>query len=132
MKKQILLIFIGFSITACASDYYYEYGKKIELTKSYEPYEQRALNDNNIEYYTSKSGYKVGVNKEIIVQCKENIDCRSILSKYSLKDISKLSDKLFVVKIHDDENVFEFSQKLYHDNSIKLAQPNFIKNIEIR
>jgi hypothetical protein len=125
MKKQIMLMILGLSLTACADDYYYQYGKKIELTKTYE---QRAINHTNVDYFMTKNGHKVGVTKEIIVQCEENIDCIATLDKYHLKDMSKLSDKLFVIKIYDDEDIFEFSQKLYNNNAIKLAHPNFIKN----
>jgi hypothetical protein len=125
MKRHIILIFIGLSLIACADDYYYEYGKKIKVTQTHQ---HRAVNNSNINYYVTENGHKVGVTKEIIVQCEENIDCQATLNKYHLKKVSKLSDKLYVIKIQDDKNIFEFSQKLYNDSDIKLAHPNFIKN----
>jgi hypothetical protein len=124
MKNKIMLIVLGLSLSACASEYYYEYGKKITVTKSYE---QRAINNNNITYYTTQNGQKVGVTNEIIVQCEANIDCKTTLEKYNLQNISNLSDKLFLVKINNSENIFETSQQLYNNKDIKLAHPNFIK-----
>ena len=125
MKKKLIIGLFSLSLTVCASDYYYEYGKKIEVTKLYE---QRVVKDKNINYYKTQSGHKIGVTNEIIVQCKSNIDCKDVLKNYSLLNISKLSDKLFLVKISDSENVFGLSNILYNNDNIKMAHPNFIKN----
>jgi len=75
----------------------------------------------------TSNGHKVGVNDEIIVQCQDNINCQNELEKYDFREISKLSKKLFLVKVNNNEDIFKISQKLYNSDAVKLAHPNFIK-----
>lgn len=126
VKNIMLLGLIGISLSGCvsASDYYYEYGKKVNVTTSYE---QRAVNSNNVDYYITDSGNKVGVTDKIIIECKSGIECTAILNTHGYMNVSKLSDKLFIITINEGENIFEVSRKLYNDKDIKLAHPNFIK-----
>lgn len=129
MKKSLILLVLGLVLSACANDYYYDHGEKIEVSKLKET---RVSKENNISYYMTSKGHKVGVSNEIIVQCEKNVDCLNVLKKYNLTHISKLSDTLFLIKLVKGEDVFKLSQKLYHDNDIKLAHPNFIKNRVMR
>jgi hypothetical protein len=124
MKKYLLLSF-SLSLSLLATDYYYEYGKKVEVTKLNQI---RTINNQDIKYYMTSNGHKVGVNDEIIVQCQDNINCQNELEKYSFLKISKLSKKLFLVKASSGDNIFKISQELYSNDAIKLAHPNFIKN----
>jgi len=125
MKKEIVLLLAGLTINACAGEYYYENGKKVEVHKLPE---SRVLSSKDVAYYKTEYGHRIGVNNEIIVQCKNGVNCMKILSQYGLSDISKLSAHLFLVKVKNSVSVFELSRKLYADDKIELAHPNFIKN----
>ena len=116
-----MLLVLG--LVLCANDFYYEYGKKVEVTKVKG---QRSLGDASIEQYTTSSGKKVGIKNEIIVKCKQ-ADCVSTLNKYNLTNITNLTDTVFLVKLVNDENIFEIVQKLYLDENIEFANPNFVK-----
>jgi len=122
MKKTIIIPLLVLTIVASASDFYYENGKKIEVIKLSE---KRA--NSEVSYYKTSNGHKVGVNSEILVQCEEDVDCQSLLLTYKLKKVSQLTDKIFLVTLKKNENVFEFSQKLYEDENIEIAHPNFTK-----
>ncbi len=120
MKKITLLMIVALSLHA--GDYYYEYGKKVMIVKSYE-----SRDSSGIKYYENSMGKKIGVKDEIIVKCKEGLSCQNSLKKYDIAGISKLSDTMFLVKVPKDKNVFTLSQKLYKDDSVDFAHPNFIK-----
>ena len=119
--KKIALIML-FAISLQAADFYYEYGKKVMIVKTYEGRDAKG-----VKYYKNSLGKKIGVKDEIIVQCKEGISCRENLGKYPVGEVSRLSDRMLLVKVPKDENIFELSQKLYEDDSIAFAHPNFIK-----
>jgi hypothetical protein len=123
MKKQIVLSLLALTIVGCANDFYYENGKKVEVTKL----KEKRNNRSETTYYKTSSGHKVGVTDEILVQCSASKDCEKVLEKYKLSAVSRLSDEIFLVKITKDKNIFEISQKLYEDANITSAHPNFLK-----
>ncbi len=124
MKISLLLpALFALSVTACANDYYYEYGKKVGVVKLHE---SRTINDRNVHYYKI-NGKKVGVTDEIIVQCNDGVDCPQVLEKYHFPKVSTLSEKLFLVKVQNADDVFKLSRRLHDDKDIKLAHPNFVK-----
>ena len=122
MKKKIIILFLALTIVGYAGDFYYEYGKKVEVTKL-----SKKRANSNVTYYKTSNGHNVGVNGEILVQCEEGIDCQSLLVAQKLEKVTRLTDKIFLVTIAKGENVFEWSQKLYENDKIKIAHPNFIK-----
>jgi len=113
MKKEIILGLIALTFVANATDFYYENGKRV--------------GDSNISYYKTSKGHKIGVKNDILVECKEEVDCKSVLSNYETLTISALTDTIFIVTIPKDKNIFEFSQNLYENLNIKIAHPNFRK-----
>ncbi|HIP59969.1 MAG TPA: hypothetical protein EYH01_06040 [Campylobacterales bacterium] len=121
---KILLLIILFCSTILSDTYYYEYGKKIQLTKLKET---RASNDTNITYYQNSSGQKVGVKKEIIVKCKNVSSCQDVFKKYNLNQIENLTSKIILITLKADIDPFELSQKLSLEDDIEFAHPNFIK-----
>jgi hypothetical protein len=125
-KPYILLIMIGglLTLNACAQSYYYEYGKKITLTKV----TPKNHAQQHIPYYQTPSGEYVGVPQEIILQCNEHISCKEALQHYPIKDLKQLSETLWLIKVADTEDIFKLSQKLYLDKNIKFAHPNFIRS----
>lgn len=129
MLKNIVLILIISMTSLFSSEYYYEYGKKVHLTKLYEP---RAVSNEHTTYYLTPNGQKVGVQDKIIVKCKEGINCETELKKQNFLTITKLSKKLFLVQISKDKNIFEVAQELYKNPSVILAEPDFIKKLKKR
>ncbi len=121
---KILLLIILFCGTLLSDTYYYEYGKKVQLTKLKET---RELNDNNITYYQNSAGQKVGVKKEIIAKCKSLSACEAIFMKYNLTQTENLTSKIILIKLKSDADPFEVSQKLSLEDDIEFAHPNFIK-----
>ncbi len=124
MKKLILLIsFVSFGL---ASDFYFEYGKKVFIK------EKLSQASDKIQEYITEDDKKIKFKNEIIVQCEENMPCLKDIQKLGLKDISKLSSNVYLVKLNDKQNIFEFSQKLYTLSSVGVAHPNFIKKRRYR
>ncbi len=122
--KKITLSFLLISILFLqASEFYYAYDKRVKLTEI----KEKRNTTKKIKYYQTTLGKEVGVTDEIIIQCKENVNCLKFLESQGFSNISKLSSILFLVKIAKDENIFTISQKLYEQNEIVLAHPNFIK-----
>ena len=128
MKKQIIISLLGLSVLANGGDFYYNNGKKIELTELEvsQTIGHRVLN-NRTKYYKTSTGKKIGVRDDILVECEKGKDCKEVLSRYETTDISQLSDSIYIVKISSDKNIFEFAQKLYSDSDIKVAHPNLRK-----
>ncbi len=121
---KFLLLVILFSISLWSESYYYEYGKKVELTKIKE---QRVINDQVIEYYKNSAGQKVGVKNEIVVKCSSQQECKNIFKKYNLTEVEYLTKTIALIKLLNGENVFTLSQKLYLEEGITTAHPNFVK-----
>ncbi len=121
MKNIVLIMSILFSLYG--GDYYYEYGKRVELFKV----TQARAQNSNVTYYETASGSSVGLKNEVIFKCGVDIDCREVVAKYNFTSISKLSDTLYLVKLLNGEDVFEISQKLHKEKDIEFAQPNLVK-----
>ncbi len=122
MKSLLSILFL--CVALCSESYYYEYGKKVELTKLKE---QRVVNDQVIKYYKNSAGQKIGIKDEIIVKCKSNQECKDIFEKYNLTKVENLTQTIALIKLINGENVFVLSQKLYLEDGIITAHPNFIK-----
>jgi len=120
--KQFLLSIFLYS-TLFSDVYYYEYGKKVKLTKLKE---QRDVTDGTF-YYKNSAGQKVGVRDEILVKCNSRTECEKTFIKYSFKNTESLSSNIFLIKLKKSDDIFEISQKLYLEKTITIAHPNFIK-----
>ena len=126
---KILLLTILLYSTIFSDTYYYEYGKKIQLTKLKET---RVIDDKNITYYQNSAGQKMGVKNEIIVKCKHTGRCSDIFKKYNLTNIKNLTSKILLIKVEVETDPFELSQKLSLEDNIEFAEPNFIKKRQNR
>jgi len=122
MNKKIVISLISFMLLLNASDFYYENGNIVEVTKISQP-----RNNNEIKYYMTSKGNKVGVKNDILVECVEDVNCSMVLSKYDTLSVENLTDSIYLLKIDKSKNIFEFTQKLYLDGNIKIAHPNFRK-----
>ena len=122
--KTILLIILGIFSISCANESYYKNGKLVELQSSYS---SRAFYGSSIKHYKTMSGNKVGITDELLVQCKELVNCPKLLDKFNLLNYSKLSDKIFIVKVENGDNIFSISRALFETEKVEFAHPNFIK-----
>ena len=120
--KAILILNILIS-SIFASEFYYEYGKKVKLDKANQT---RAL-DSNITYYKNRNNQIVGVKNEIIIKCKSDEICLNLIKKYNFLNTQKLSEKFFLIILKKEQNVFKLSSKLYHEDGVILSHPNFVK-----
>ena len=113
-----------FSLSCFSSDYFYNKGEKIAVTKLNEI---RTLRDKDIHYYQTSRGEKIGVSNDIILECHKNTECQNVLKDFGFLMIQNITDVIYVVTLKDKENIFEISSKLYEHKEIKYAHPNFIK-----
>lgn len=118
MKKALL--FFSFASFLMANDFYYEYGQKVELEKI-----SKTRSADGMSYYQTPNGKTVGVLDTIIAKCEKN--CTDTLNKYSFKNISKLSDTLYLLQVSNQDEVFTISQQLHNEENIEFAHPNFSK-----
>jgi len=122
--KIILLILLGIFSISYANESYYKNGKLVELKSSYS---SRSFDSSSIKYYKTLGGNKVGVKNQLLVQCREGINCLKLLNTFNLSNYSKISDKIFVVNITNSNNVFSVSRALFESKDVVFAHPNFIK-----
>jgi len=122
MNKIIILLFFVLSLSANES--YYKNGKLVDLQ---EIQTFRNLDDNNVKYFKNINGQKLGITDEILVKCKDDVDCKSLLSKFSLTDVTNLTDTIYLVKIKDYDTIFSTSRELFESGDVEFAHPNFIQ-----
>jgi len=122
--KLVLLIFLGIFSISYANESYYENGKLVELQNTHS---SRSVKDSSINYYKTVTGKKVGVTDKLLVQCKASVNCPNLLDSFNLLNYSKLSNKIFVVKIVNGESVFSVSRALFESKKVVFAHPDFIK-----
>lgn len=112
------------SVVDAGTFYYRQDGTKVFVV----PTVQGRSGDNSaVRYYSDANGRSFGVGDQIIVECNLPKQCLDTLKRYSFKAIEKLSDSLYLVTLQDGSEVFDVSQKLFHEESIRLAHPNFVK-----
>lgn len=127
MRISVLLSL--FILLLNADSTYYENGKLVELQKINE---LRSVNGNSVEYFKTRSGQRIGITDEILIQCKVGIDCRTLLNQFGLDDVSNVTDRIFLIKVKDYDNIFLLSRELYESNKVEFAHPNFVKERRLR
>ena len=127
MKK--LLVLSLFALILNADSTYYERGELVELKKVNE---LRGADSNGVEYFQTRSGQKIGIKDELLVQCKAGVDCKTLLSKFNLDEISKVTDTIFVAKVKEYDGIFTLSRELYESGKVEFAHPNFVKERRLR
>jgi len=134
MKKNIILL--AFLCFANASDnFYYQNHKKVFLSplKTARSFQKLDTNQTDkIEYYKTDKGQIVGINRELILKLKEEKILDSLIEKYQLNLKKKLAKNLYLVEVKNTEAIFNTSNKLYNEDNVSYAQPDFIKNIKSR
>ena len=126
-------MFLSILSISCANESYYKKGQLVELQaiELSKDANGSSLNYNktdlSIRYYKTLSGKKLGVTNQLLIQCKESVDCPKLLDTFNLSNYSKLSDKIFVVIIENGDDVFSVSRALFESKEVEFAHPNFIK-----
>ena len=118
------MICLGISSISYANESYYKNGKLVELQNTHS---KRSFSDSSINYYKTVSGKKVGVTNQLLVQCKASVNCTELLYSFSLVNHAKLSDKIFVIKIENGDNIFSVSRALFESKKVEFSHPDFIK-----
>jgi len=124
IKIGFVLIVLFYVNILDATESYYKNGKIIEVEKLHS---NRSSNNSNINYYKTSTGNKIGVKKELIIECKETSTCPTFLESHNLMNYSNLSDTIYIVKIENGENIFNISKILYETGKVNFVHPNFIK-----
>lgn len=109
-----------------ADNFYYEFDKKVEL-KNVIKSDSLSSND-EIQEYVTTSGEAVKFKNEILVQCEKDKYCEDDFESLNLSNRTKLSEDFYLIKLDQDQDIFELCQELYNLEDIKSAHPNFIKS----
>jgi len=126
MKKIFSFILLSGMLYATSS--YYQNGKLVELL----PAQNSRLFDNNIQYYQTRLGTRVGIKDDILVECNKDIDCMALLKQYNFNNISNVTSTIFLITINNSDDIFKVSRELYNNQNVKFAHPNFIKKQQQR
>ena len=127
---KIILLIALFSQAILAEVSYYEYGKKVTLTKvkkSRSVDTKTLMLDTNITYYENSNGQKMGVKNEVIAKCKKDKNCDALFKSLSLTDRKNLTKTMVLFRLNKGQDPFGISTKLSEDAKIEFAHPNFIK-----
>ena len=121
MIKKALLILLILNASLHA-DFYYSNGKKHELKAEKNI---RAATENSLILFKTNFGTTVGVDNRLIVSFKDINIKKIIEQKYNLTLIKSLNDSLFLYKIEDMKKTIEISNKIYEEEGVKFAHPDF-------
>jgi len=127
MKIRIFIFLIIITSLIKADDFYYNNGNIVKVTKIL-----KLRNNSEIKYYRTSNGNKIGVKNDILVECVDDVNCSKVLTKYDILSFKNITDTIYLLQIDKSKNIFEFTQKLYLDNDIKIAHPNFRKERQWR
>ena len=109
-----------------SSDFYYEYGKKVEVNKLANT---KALSSNDkMNTYSTNTGKTIKFRNEIIVRCKKNSICNDELEEAGLTNYIQRSSTYFFIKLDNNVDIFSIMQELDEKEDILSAHPNYIVN----
>lgn len=126
MKKIIVLL----PILLFSNDlYYYNNGKKVQLTPTYNQTTQRG---DGTSYYENEYGMKVGVNNQVLAKLKPTTLVIDIEQKYNVIFVKKLTRTIYVFETLSAEESINFSSSLVENAEAEFAHPDFIREIKRR
>ena len=126
--KSLLLIFIF--ILPLFGDFYISGGTKHSLT----PIKQTrdVTNKNDIRYYSTETGQKLGVSANLIVGSKQKELLDKAVQKYHLKFLKTLSDDIYLYKTSASAQTLNICNALTHEAGIDFAHPDFLIKKRVR
>lgn len=126
---RLFALFFGLATILLADASYYENGKLVELNKAKT---LRSASANALDVYETEHGKRVGITDEILVKCKEDVDCKSLLEQFGLYDATSLTKQIMIVKVQDYDQIFDLSRRLFESGKVDFAHPNFTKERKLR
>lgn len=129
-KIFLIMFFMSFSIS---SEYYYFNGKKVYLKEIKKSNISRNHDGEevSIKQYVADDGTIFGVNNHILIQCKQD-SCVKQLKGYDIKGSKKITDTYYTVELEHNDRIFEISRRLYKEDYIESAHPDFEVNMQLR
>ncbi len=127
MKVQ--LIFILFSFSASAQEFYYHNHQKVLLKQTPQLSHK---NSNAIKYYQNEQGNILGITKQIILKISDESQIGLYAMEFNLSIEKKLTRTLYLVKVSDKNLTLETANNLSLKEGIVYAHPDFIKRRESR
>lgn len=122
--KYIFLGIIFMITSGCASsNYYYQNGEKKVIT----PLNNKQRSQNNMLFFKNKEGIELGVSDSILVKFLNTSNLDFYIQKYKLTLVKELSKNLYEFKVENKSLTLDIANKLYEQNDIKYAHPNFYK-----
>ena len=134
MNKNIIFLTI-LCFANASDDFYYQNNKKVFLTpiETGQKFQKTDSNQTKkINYYKTDKGHTVGISKELIVKVEKEKALDSLIEKYQLIFKKKLAQKLYLVEVNSTEKTLDICNKLYQENNVSYAHPNFIKRVITR
>ena len=126
---KIFLFSLLFSLVLNANNSYYELGELIELD---EIKTSRSNSVQDVRYFMNYNGIRIGVGNEILIECKQDVNCVELLTQFNLQDVSQVTANIYLVKVSKEQDVFTLSKDLFNSGHVKYAHPNFIKTKKFR
>jgi len=127
VKKIVLSsVFISF----LSAQYFYTNGKKIYL-KPAQSSQSRYLSSGKHMFTIQGTKEKIGIYNEVIFKLIKQKDLEDIRQKYNLKNIKKISKRVYRAKVLIN-SVFDISNQLYEDSRVEFAHPDLDIKIKTR
>jgi hypothetical protein len=128
MMLRLSILFIG--VTLFSSDFFYEYGKKVEVVPSLDS-ARSADTNSGVKSYKSADGREFILKHEVIVKLKDGVES-DFFNQFCLKDIKKIAKSVYLVILTTDQDLFKMAQRLYRDENTIYAVPNKIQKANLR
>jgi len=129
--RNLILLFLSTTLLFAAQAFYYNNNQKVQLTPlSKDHLESRsAQQSREVKYYVTPNRSVVGISDEILVDTE---DIEYILNSYGVELIVKLGESIYLLRAKDASQTLDIANELYEDKRVKLAHPNFIKEVQKR
>lgn len=126
--KSLYLIFLIFTASLSANQFYYEFGKKVEVLPKVSTMSTENTTSDILEYQTT-DGKTLRFKNEILITCKKDAYCEDDFSDLNLTNYKKIFKNIYLITLSSNDDIFEMCQKLYEKDDIEIAHPNYVRNI---
>ena len=127
MKPILFLLFLAAAMLG--DDFYYRNNMKVALS----PLAQnRALDESGIRYYRDGTGRTLGVDANLLFKIENGADADAILADYNLTLVKNLGYGLYVAKGEGSDQTLAIANRLYQDDRVRFAHPDFHMERESR
>lgn len=125
MKKIITILILLTTWSYADEIYYYQSGKKIQLT----PIQPLFRTLSKRDYYTNSSGTLLGVSDRLLVKLQDRSYLKNILQEYKLTLLKEIDANLFLCKTQDKNLTIQIANTLTKKDFVKYAHPDFMKKL---